>query len=64
MTGNAKDQVTTIGVDIGKKRFHLIGLVRAGPPCMIGGAASGLRRQVLFRATCGLERSRMIFQAS
>ncbi len=27
MTSKATDQVTTIGIDIGKNNFHLIGLV-------------------------------------
>ena len=30
MSGKATDQVTTIGIDIGKNSFHLIGLDGAG----------------------------------
>ncbi len=30
MARKAKDQVTTIGIDIGKNNFHLIGLDGAG----------------------------------
>ena len=30
MSGKATDQVTTIGIDIGKNNFHLIGLDGAG----------------------------------
>ncbi len=43
MTRKATDQVTTIGIDIGKNNFHLIGLDGAGRRCQtnLNGPAKG-----------------------
>ncbi len=49
MARKATDQVTTIGIDIGKNNFHLIGLDAAPTPFFLNSSAIG---ETLRRAAC------------